>query len=171
MLRLHHCEVEHNLIPRGCKVYTWNGAEPYGSACLLSVEKLHSEKWEHAETQETVKGDQIILWSLSIIKDLAKNPLANVGDIRDVGMTPGSGRAPGGGHSNPLQYSCLENPMDRGTRWATAHWVVKSRTWLKRLSKQTMWSLEDISFFTKDTHVRQPLPRHAKWGASLEARV
>ena len=39
---------------------------------------------------------------------------ANAGDIRDVGLIPGSGRAPGGGHSNPLQYSCLENPMDRG---------------------------------------------------------
>ena len=56
------------------------------------------------------------------------NPPAKAGDIRDTGSILGSGRAPGGGHSNPLQYSCLENPMDRGTRWATAHWVVKSRT-------------------------------------------
>ena len=43
-----------------------------------------------------------------------KNPPASAGDTRDVGSTPRSGRSPGGGHSNPLQYSCLENPMDRG---------------------------------------------------------
>ena len=43
-----------------------------------------------------------------------KNPSVNAGDIRDVGLIPGSGRSPGGGHSNPLQYSCLENLMDRG---------------------------------------------------------
>ena len=41
---------------------------------------------------------------------VVKNPLTNVGDIRDVGLTPGSGRSPGRGHGNPLQYSCLENP-------------------------------------------------------------
>ena len=46
---------------------------------------------------------------------MVKNPPATVEDIRDVGSTPGSGRSPGGGHGNPLQYSCLENPMDRGT--------------------------------------------------------
>ena len=44
---------------------------------------------------------------------VVKNPPANVGDIRDVALIPGSGRFPGGGHSNPFQYSCLENPMDR----------------------------------------------------------
>ena len=45
---------------------------------------------------------------------MVKNPPANAGDIRDSGSIPGSGRAPRGGHGNPLQYSCLENPMDRG---------------------------------------------------------
>ena len=45
---------------------------------------------------------------------VVKNPPANAGDIRDVGSIPGSGRSPGGGLGNPLQYSCLENPMDRG---------------------------------------------------------
>ena len=44
---------------------------------------------------------------------MVKNLPANAGDIRDVGSIPGSGRSPGGGHSNPLQFSCLENPMDR----------------------------------------------------------
>ena len=45
---------------------------------------------------------------------VVKNLPANVGDVRDVSSIPGSGRSPGGGHGHPLQYSCLENPMDRG---------------------------------------------------------
>ena len=45
---------------------------------------------------------------------VVKNPPANAGDIRNVGLIPGSGRSPGGEHGNPLQHSCLENPMDRG---------------------------------------------------------
>ena len=50
---------------------------------------------------------------------VVKNLLAKAGDTRDVGSVPGSGRSHGGGHGNPLQYSCLENPMDRGAWWAT----------------------------------------------------
>ena len=56
---------------------------------------------------------------------MVMNPPANAGDIRDVGLIPGSGRAPGGGHGNPLKYSCLENPRDRGVQWATVHKVIK----------------------------------------------
>ena len=55
-----------------------------------------------------------------------KNPPANAGDIRDVGLSPGSGRSPGGGHGNPLQYSCLENPIDRGAWWDTVHRTAES---------------------------------------------
>ena len=54
-----------------------------------------------------------------------KNLPANAGDIRDVGSIPGSGRSPAGGHGNPLQYSCLENPMDRGSWWVIVHRVLK----------------------------------------------
>ena len=57
-----------------------------------------------------------------------KNPPANAGDVRDVGSIPGSGRSPGVRNDNPLQYSCLENPRDRGTWQATVHGVVKSWT-------------------------------------------
>ena len=60
-----------------------------------------------------------------------KNLPANAGDIRDAGLIPESGRSPGGGHGNPLQYSCLENLMDRGTWWATVHRVTRSWTQLK----------------------------------------
>ena len=66
-----------------------------------------------------------------------KNLPANAGDTRDSGLIPGSGRSPGGGHGNPLQYSCLENPVDRGAWQATVHRVAESRTWLKQLSKHT----------------------------------
>ena len=62
---------------------------------------------------------------------VVKNPLANTGDLTDVDSIPGLGRFPGGGHGNPLQYSWLENPMDRGACWATVHRVAKSRTRLK----------------------------------------
>ena len=55
-------------------------------------------------------------------------PPANVGDAGDMGSTPGSGRFPGGGNGNPLQYSCLGNPMERGASRATVHGVTKSRT-------------------------------------------
>ena len=55
-----------------------------------------------------------------------KNSSVNVGDIRDAGLIPGLGRFPEGGHGNPLQYSCLENPMDRGAWQITVHRVTKS---------------------------------------------
>ena len=56
--------------------------------------------------------------------------------VTDVGSIRGSGRSPGGGHGNPLQYSCLENPKDRGAWWVTVHRVTKSQTQLKGLSMQ-----------------------------------
>ena len=66
--------------------------------------------------------------SIFLMALAVKNPPANEGDIRDTGSIPGSGKFPGGGHGNPLQYSCLENPMDRGTWQATVHGVTKSWT-------------------------------------------
>ena len=62
---------------------------------------------------------------------MVKNSLANVGDVgdvRDACLILGLGRSPGGGHGNPLQYSCLENPMDRGGWQAAVHRVAKSQT-------------------------------------------
>ena len=56
---------------------------------------------------------------------IVKNPPASAGDIRDVGSIPGSGRSPGEGNGNPLQYSCLENSIDRGAWWATVYRVTK----------------------------------------------
>ena len=55
-------------------------------------------------------------------------------ETRDAGLIPGSGRSPGEGHDHPLQFSCLENPMNRKAWWATVRGVTKSQTWLKWLS-------------------------------------
>ena len=65
---------------------------------------------------------------------VVKNLTANAGDIRHVGLTPGSGRSPGGGHSNQLSFSCLGNLVDRGAWQAPVHRVTKSQTGLKQLS-------------------------------------
>ena len=59
---------------------------------------------------------------------MVKNLPANAGDIKDPGSVGGLGRSPGGGHGNPLQYSCLENSMNRGAWQATVHGVAKSWT-------------------------------------------
>ena len=69
---------------------------------------------------------------------VVKNPLANAGDIRDVGSIPGSGRSPREGRGNPLQYSCLENPMDRGPWQATVHRIAESWTRPRDLARSTV---------------------------------
>ena len=71
-----------------------------------------------------------VIWA-SQVALVVKNPPAIAGDIRDMGSIPGSGRSPGGGHGNLLQYSYLENPIDRGAWRATVHRAAKSWTQLK----------------------------------------
>ena len=85
-------------------------------------------------------------WRASQAALVVNNTSANAGDVRDAGAIPGSGRSPGGGHGNPLQYSCRENPMDRGAWQATVHRVEKSQTQRKWLSKHTgkAWSWLDL---------------------------
>ena len=78
----------------------------------LSIEKLLLIKEDHVS--------QVAL--------VVKHPPASAGDVSAVGSIPGSGRSPAGGNGNPLQCSCLENPMDRGTWWATVRGVPKSQT-------------------------------------------
>ena len=76
--------------------------------------------------QIAMYNEQWASWWLS-----RKEPACNAGD---AGLIPDRGRSLGGGHANPLQYSCLENTMDRGAWWAAVHRVAKSQTQLKRLS-------------------------------------
>ena len=66
-------------------------------------------------------------WAIQVVL-MIKNLLANAGDLRNVGSIPGSGRSPGGGHGNPLQYSCLKSPMDGGAWRATVHRATKNWT-------------------------------------------
>ena len=97
---------------------------------------LHISLWAYAElllyiylkVQFLIHKIQIPSPWASQVALLVKYPPTNAGDPRDVGSIPGSGRSPGGGHGNPLQYSCLENPMDRGAWWATVHGVAESDT-------------------------------------------
>ena len=86
---------------------------------------------------------------------VVKNPPVNAGDVRDVGSIPGSGRSPGGGHGNTLQYSCLEKPKDRRTWWTTVYGVVKSQTRLKQLSAHTPMNVK-----VKRSEGRQSCPQN-----------
>ena len=70
--------------------------------------------------------------SASLVALLVRNPSASAGDVRDVVSISGSGRSPGGGHGNPLQHSCLENPMDRGAWQTTVHGVTRVRCLLSK---------------------------------------
>ena len=69
---------------------------------------------------------------------MVKKLPANVGDTRGVGSIPGLGRFPEEGHDNQIQYSCLENPMDRGAWWATVSGIAKNQTPLKQLSMHAL---------------------------------
>ena len=72
----------------------------------------------------------MFVWA-SQVALVVENLPANEADMRDTGLVPGSGRSPGGGHGNLLQYSCLENPMERGAWQAVIHGVAESQTQLK----------------------------------------
>ena len=89
----------------------------------------------------------LILFGASQVALVIKTFPANAGDIRDVDSIPRWGRSPGERNGNPLQYSCLECPMDRGAWRATVHGVSKSWTWLKRLSSHVILSREKRSRF------------------------
>ena len=73
-----------------------------------------------------------------------KNLPASAGDIRDWGSIPGWGRSPGGGHGNPRQDSCLQNPIDRGAWWATVHGITQSRTRLSDLAHTLQEYFSDL---------------------------
>ena len=95
----------------------------------LPASNVKTEKIAEARIAEI--NEHII--GASQVMLVVKNPLVSAGDIRDTGSVPGLGRSPGGGRGNPLQYSCLENPLDGGAWQATVHGVAKSQTRQKRL--------------------------------------
>ena len=104
---------------------------PSANKAITLMEAMWGTVTRHLHLQTSFPGGSVV-----------KNPPANAGDADSI---PGLGRSPGGGHGNPLQYSCLENPMDRGTWQAAVHGVSKSWTWLNdwaltRVHLQTWWS-------------------------------
>ena len=83
---------------------------------------------------------------------MVKTPPVNAGDVRDAGSIPGLERSPGGGHGNPLQYSCLENPMDRGAWQATVHWDHKEADMIEQLS-HTYRYMHTHTYIHTHTHI------------------
>ena len=98
--------------------------------------------WGHKESDTTEWLTHTVLEQGFLGGTRGKNLPANAGNIRDMGSIPGLGRSPREGHGNPLQYSCLENPQNRGTWWTTVHRIAKSQTRLKLLSTQHSTVLE-----------------------------
>ena len=84
---------------------------------------------------------------------MVKNPSATAGDVGDAGLIPGRGTSPGGRHGNPLQYSCLENLMDRRAWRTTVHRVAKSLTRLKRFRTHTRMESRNIRLEVKSRNV------------------
>ena len=87
---------------------------------LLFIKTNLKFQYRTREYFSETQGQDLSVSCSSQLALVVKNPPANVGDIRGVGSAPGLGRSHGGGHGNPLQYSCLENPTDRGARPATS---------------------------------------------------
>ena len=93
-----------------------------------------------------------------------KEPACQYRRCRESGLVPGLGRSSGEGNGNPLQYSCLENPMDRGVWWATVHGVSKSQTWLKQLSSSSSTPIFIATLFTIARTWKQPkCPSTDEW--------
>ena len=99
------------------------------SSKRLAEEQALEEGQLGLESQELADTGQVsTALSASRVALVGKSPPASAGALGGEGLIPGSGRSPGGGHGNPRQYSCLENPMGRGGWWATVHGVAKSQT-------------------------------------------
>ena len=96
----------------------------------------------------------LLCWALQVAP-VVRDPLANAGDIRDVSSVSGSGGSPGEGHGNPLQYSCLENPMNRGAWWATVHGEAKE---------------SDMMEVTSCTHTQAFMLKWQRWGIIVHLR-
>ena len=108
-----------------------------GQGCLACCSpwcrRVGTIKWLDNNNNKSYIYTSFYFWA-SLVVLVVKNLAANEGDARNSGFIPGSGRSPGEVSGNPLQYSCLENPMDRGAWQSTVHGVTESQTWLKGLS-------------------------------------
>ena len=107
-----------------------------GFSLSYGINSLYFEfifrRWNLPMARERNVASQMML--------VVKNPPTNVGDVRDAGSILESGRPPGEGNGNPLQYSCLGNPMDRGARLTRVHGIAKSWTQLSVWTQRKKWS-------------------------------
>ena len=122
MFFLLHCrQILYHLSHQGSPIFLqWNTTQPYKEWNNATCNDMHGPR-------DYRGAPQVVL--------VVKNPLANARDVRDVCLTPGLERPPGGGQGNPLQHSCMENPMDKGAY--SPYRVTKSLTQLKRFSTFT----------------------------------
>ena len=138
---------------------------------LLQLRRLHSPKGKYLppegqECQPQGHHSQTLTLfgarpSQQQVVLVVKNPPVNAGDVRVKGSIPGWGRSPEEGHGNPLQYSCLENPMDRRAWWATVHGVTKSRTPFPQASIQTVSTL--YPSYIPGCQIKYRIPREIPW--------
>ena len=131
-------------------------------AILLS--SAYSEVWisKYSNTNDSHWASQVAL--------VVNNSPANTEDVRDAGSVPGSGRSPGGGPSNPLQYSSLENPTDRAIWRATFRGITKSWTWLKRRNMHADQKYNEVSPHTSQNGHRQKNLQTRNAGEDVEKR-
>ena len=133
---------------------------------IISKSSQWSNEIDIYEGTETQRG-QVTCLGLPRDPQVAlviKNLSASPGDLRDMGSIPGLGRFPEGGHDNPLEYSCLENPMDRGAWQAIVHSIKKSLTWLKWISRHRAAQLICKSAWNDDLRDHTRLS-HDVWGS------
>ena len=113
---------------------------------------------------------------------VAQTVKASAYSVGDLGLIPGLGRSPGEGNGNPLQYSCLENPMDRGAWQATVHGVAKSQTWLSNFISFHFWAYkvhlrittynlidteEGLKVWDTEMMQQRPMEKEPKWEPDL----
>ena len=111
--------------------------------CLLCILRkkiisLTIQKWQNIKHSEQVVVFEVPRWAQGPpVGASGKEPNCQCRRLKRCRFDPWVGKSPGGGHGNSLQYSCLENPMDKGARPAAVEWIAKSRTQLRRLSMHT----------------------------------
>ena len=108
-------------------------------------------------------------WASQVAPVVSSSP-ASTEDARDAGSIPGSGRSPGGRYSNPLQYACLENPMDRGVWQATFHGITKRWTWVKRQNMHEDQKYNEVSPHTSQNGHHQKNLQTINAGEDVEER-
>ena len=136
-----YSEINLGVLPEhNCCHFSWAGPSCLSTQATLTRIEHAGDHWHLSFSESQALDNWIspahsLKISIMVVRAFPvgasnKEPACQCRDIRDAGSTPGLGRSPGGKHGNPLQYSCLGNPLDRRAWWATVHRVTKSQTQL-----------------------------------------